>query len=817
MEADFQIQRYKHSVDFTMVLQPNRADDGIADTAQRQWSAEQLVQASYKDLGSPAEVEERFYRHLVANETCRRSLYKLLEENSTTTRDYSIEIDAFDLLESDPVLGFLLLRYPATLLPLLENSVVRGQADLLRQSSIQSEDTHDDTVQTVKGLKGDTVATTRVHARLVHLPPSCCKTSLARMQATDVGKIVQVSGTVVRTSPVQMYESARTHKCKGCNRNFVVHADLEQRQNSLQTPLQCPLMDVPTSGGEQQRCQSNKLQVVEGGSVHTDYQEIKIQEAASSLEIGHIPRSLLIKLQHDLVDRCQPGDQVVIVGSLLAQWHQQLLPNVECHVGVAMSAHSVRVIAEKNSFSAWQDSNGGKNSVGGQMDQFRKEFDAYWQDKTNQEFPIAARDFICRAVCPKLYGMKVIKLALLITLIGGVSSDAYEDTNAETTPRVDVSEHSNEGPEPFQMIATNAAPQGKDTNPAEYGDGPSSSNSTFRVTANRQGLVKTRRRDQSHLLLVGDPGTGKSQFLRFAADLCPRSVLTTGVGTTSAGLTCAAVREGNGNEFSLEAGALVLADTGVCCIDEFGCIQEKDRTTIHEAMEQQTLSVAKAGIVCKLNCRATIIAVMNPRNCLYDNHESLSVNTGLGTPLLSRFDLIFKLIDSSDADRDNNVTTYLLNRAIQGTGLDVAEPDSSLEAPWTMEKLRAYVSVVKEHFQPAMSDAAATLLESHYEKCRSARSNTIPVTVRFLESLIRLSQAHARLLYRTTVSLEDAVAAIDVMECSAFVYGGFDGTVARFVAQRYPAIPFVNIPLSTGSYTFLQLSQFPRRWGSRPR
>ena len=202
-------------------------------------------------------------------------------------------------------------------------------------------------------------------------------------------------------------------------------------------------------------------------------------------------------------------------------------------------------------------------------------------------------------------------------------------------------------------------------------------------------------------------------------------------------------------------------------------------------MEQQTLSVAKAGIVCKLNCRATIIAVMNPRDCIYDNQASLSVNTGLGTPLLSRFDLIFKLVDAADAERDNNVTMYLLNRAIQGAGLDAGGSHAAGDAdgssgtttnqPWSMDKLRAYIAVVKERFQPVMSDHAAMLLEAHYEKCRSCQSNTIPVTVRFLESLIRLSQAHARLMYRNQVTIQDAVVVIQLMECSAFAYGGFDG------------------------------------------
>ena len=156
-----------------------------------------------------------------------------------------------------------------------------------------------------------------------------------------------------------------------------------------------------------------------------------------------------------------------------------------------------------------------------------------------------------------------------------------------------------------------------------------------------------KRRIQSHILLIGDPGTGKSQFLRFAAALSPRSVLTTGTGSSTAGLTCAAVR-GDGNEFSLEAGALALADRGVCCIDEFGCMSKEDRTSIHEAMEQQTISVAKAGIICKLNSNPTY-------GSIYDESLSLERNSRLGSALLSRFDMIFDMLDQAQLERDVNI------------------------------------------------------------------------------------------------------------------------------------------------------------------
>mmetsp|Transcript_14021 Transcript_14021/g.33912 ORF Transcript_14021/g.33912 Transcript_14021/m.33912 type:complete len:887 (+) Transcript_14021:80-2740(+) len=771
-----------------------RPQDETIGTENDGWTAEKLHKAHYRDLGTPDQVENRFLRHLLSPEnSCRAAIDILLTSQSTTTRDFSLEIDAFELLLGDCVLGQLLIKYPSTLKPILENSIVRAQKVLKAQH--EQEQLDDNSVEyrpmSVKGDQSSKAESSRVHARLVHLPPTITRNSVASMTSQDVGKIVQLSGTVVRTSSVQMYESARKYKCtgkNGCGQTFLEFADLGQRTNVMAKPDRCPI--ILESG---QRCKGTNFQHQKDESIHTDYQEIKIQEAASKIGIGHIPRSLMIKLQHDLVDSCQPGDEVQLVGVLIAQWQQSThQPGIECNVGVALDAHSIRVVQE-NASSAWKqsgDPSNATNNTSAELEKFKKEFDAFWQHPLHQSKPIAARDFICKAVCPKLYGLHIIKLGLLITLIGGVqgteTSNSHDRQQQETT--TDFAQQHFEGggeeqdqedvyldgaPKPFQM---NFNDRSSNSN-INYGG---ANQSQQRKKRKQETTVKVRRRDMSHMLIVGDPGTGKSQILRFAAALCPRSVLTTGVGTSAAGLTCAAVRDGADKEFALEAGALVLADKGICCIDEFGCIRSEDRTTIHEAMEQQTLSVAKAGIVCKLNCRATIIAVMNPKDCIYDNHSSLSNNTGLGTPLLSRFDLIFKLVDTSDAERDSNVTTYLLNRAIQGTGLDVTnskEGNEIDETPWQMEKLRAYISIVKERFEPIISDDAAILLERHYEKVRSAQSFVIPVTVRFLESLIRLTQAHARLMYRNEATLQDAVAVLRVMECSAYAYGGFDGNV----------------------------------------
>jgi len=308
-------------------------------------------------------------------------------------------------------------------------------------------------------------------------------------------------------------------------------------------------------------------------------------------------------------------------------------------------------------------------------------------------------DKIVRSIAPSIYGMYEIKKAIACLLFGGV--------------------------------------------PKVYPDG-------------------VRVRGDIHILLVGDPGTAKSQLLRYVAKIAPRGLYTSGKGATAAGLTAAVVRDKTTGEFFLEAGALVLADKGIACIDEFDKMESKDRASIHEAMEQQTVSIAKAGIVASLNARCSILAAANPKYGRYIEEKTFSENIDLKKlppTILSRFDLIFVILDKPNEEQDTALAEHILSLH---AGVGVSEEE--IIPP---QLLRKYIAYARERVFPKLTKEAIDKIKEFYVNMRrkaQERGSAIPITPRQLESLIRLAEAHARMALRSYVTVKDAEEAINLMK-----------------------------------------------------
>ncbi|MCS7129928.1 MAG: minichromosome maintenance protein MCM [Archaeoglobaceae archaeon] len=285
----------------------------------------------------------------------------------------------------------------------------------------------------------------------------------------------------------------------------------------------------------------------------------------------------------------------------------------------------------------------------------------------------------------------------------------------------------------------------------------------------------TEIRGDIHILLVGDPGVAKSQLLKYVHRIAPRSVYTTGKGTTSAGLTATAVRDEIDGRWTLEAGALVLADKGIALVDEIDKMRKEDRSALHEALEQQTISVAKAGINAILKARCALLAAANPKLGRFDRYSPIAEQIELSPTLLSRFDLIFVMTDEPGEERDKQLASHILNmhqlgemlEKFKGTNIkeDLKSKISKIEPAVDPELFRKYIAFSRNIF-PVLSEEAKQKIEEFYVSLRSRvkENSPVPITARQLESIVRLAEASARIRLSDTVSAEDVERVIGVVQ-----------------------------------------------------